>query len=196
MTGNKTKKQSVLKNMTALPQNNFVARTNRDEFEETVLPHFDAAYNLARWLTRNVADAEDVVQEAYLRAFRFFGGFNGGDGRSWMFRIVRNTCYSWLEKNRSPQLVYELSEELCDDTRSGPEVEMLKNAERHMLRQKIENLPSPFREVIVLRDIEGLSYKEIASVTELPVGTVMSRLARGRERLQKQMVVHETGGKR
>lgn len=196
MTGNKTKKQSVLKNMTALPQNNFFAKTNRDEFEKTVLPHFDAAYNLARWLTRNVADAEDVVQESYLRAFRFFGGFKGGDGRSWMLRIVRNTCYSWLEKNRSPQLVYELSEELCDETRSGPEIEMVENAERHRLRQKIENLPSSFREVIVLRDIEGLSYKEIASVTELPVGTVMSRLARGRERLQKQMVVHEAGGKR
>ncbi len=112
-----------------------------------------------------------------------------------MLRIVRNTCYSWLEKNRSAALVYELSEELCDDRPSGPEVEMIENAERHRLRQTIKNLPAPFREVIVLRDIEELSYKEIASVTELPIGTVMSRLARGRERLQKQMNFHEAGGK-
>lgn len=182
--------------MTALPNKYFVAKTNRAEFEKTVLPHFDAAYNLARWLTRDLADAEDVVQESYMRAFKFFGGFNGGDGKSWMLRIVRNTCFSWLQKNRSHALVYELSEELCDDNRSDPETEMVENAERLRLRQKIKNLPAHFREVIVLRDIEGLSYKEIASVIEVPVGTVMSRLARGREQLQKQMDVYTTGGTR
>jgi RNA polymerase sigma-70 factor (ECF subfamily) len=183
-------------NMTAPSRNTFVANANRLEFEKTVLPHFDASYNLARWMTRNAADADDVVQESYMRAFRFFGGFNGGDVRSWMLRIVRNTCYSWLQKNRSADLVYELSEELCDDKSSGPEVEMEENAGREWLRQKINDLPAPFREVIVLRDIQGMSYKEIASVTELPVGTVMSRLARGRERLQKQAGVDEAGGKR
>lgn len=196
MKGNKTEKLAVLRNMTALPKDKFVAKPNRAEFERAVLPHFDAAYNLARWLTRNVADAEDVVQEAYMRAFKFFGGFNGGDCRAWMLRIVRNTCYSWLEKNRSPVLVYELSEELSDGRPSGPEVEMIENAERHRLRQTIKELPASFREVVVLRDIEELSYKEIALVTDLPIGTVMSRLARGRERLHKQMNFHEAGGKR
>jgi len=196
INGNKIEESPVLMNMTAPPRNNLVANTNRLEFEKTVLPHFDAAYNLARWLTRNVTDAEDVVQEAYMRAFKFFGGFKGGDGRSWMLRIVRNTCYSWLQKNRSSELVYELSEALYDDKNSGPEVELIENVERQWLRQKIEELPAPFREVIVLRDIEGMSYKEIASVTESPVGTVMSRLARGRERLQKQAGVDEAGGKR
>ena len=196
INGNKIEEFPVLMNMTAPPRNNLVANTNRLEFEKTVLPHFDAAYNLARWLTRNTADADDVVQEAYMRAFKFFGGFNGGDCRSWMLRIVRNTCYSWLQKNRSSELVYELSEALYDDKNSGPEVELIENVERQWLRQKIEELPAPFREVIVLRDIEGMSYKEIASVTESPVGTVMSRLARGRERLQKQAGVDEAGGKR
>lgn len=182
--------------MTALPKKYFVAKTNRDDFEKTLLPHFNAAYNLARWLTHDIADAEDVVQESYMRAFKFFGGFNGGDGRSWMLSIVRNTCYSWLRKNRSRELVYELSEELRDDKRSDPEIEMVENSERQRLRHAIKSMPAHFREVIVLRDIEGLSYKEIASITEVPIGTVMSRLARGRDHLQKQMDVYTTGAKK
>ena len=152
-------------------------------FEETFLPHFDAAYNLARWLTRDPSDAEDVVQEAYLRAFKFFNSYHGGDSRAWVLRIVRNTCFSWLQKNRSHE-VAEIDEELTDESASDPESQAIENIERQTLRQLLEQLPAAFREVIVLRDIEGLSYKEIAAVTELPIGTVMSRIARARKQLQ------------
>jgi RNA polymerase sigma factor (sigma-70 family) len=162
-------------------------------FEETLLPHLDAAYNLARWLTRDASDADDVVQEAYLRAFKFFDGFHGGDSRSWLLKIVRNTCYTWLQKNRPREIVYDLDEELHEAETGNPEELLIESVDRQILRQLLSELPPSFREIVVLRDIEGLSYKEISSVTELPLGTVMSRLARARKRLQTDAATAQTG---
>lgn len=155
-------------------------------FEEAVLPHLDAAYNLARWLTRNDADAEDGVQEAYLRAFRFFGGFHGAEGRSWLLAIVRNTCYTWMQHNRSPELTIPFDDDVheIESKDLNPEALLLQSAATQMVRQALEELPVEFREVLVLRELEEMSYREIASTTDLPLGTVMSRLARGRKRLQ------------
>jgi RNA polymerase sigma factor (sigma-70 family) len=161
-------------------------------FEEAVLPHLDAAYNLARWLTRNDTDAEDVVQEAYLRAFKFFGGFHGADGRSWLLTIVRNTCYTWMQHNRSPELNVLLDDEL-DEIESkdlNPEALLVQRADTLMVRQILEELPVEFREVLVLRELEEMSYRDIAGITDLPLGTVMSRLARGRKRLQLALTNH------
>lgn len=154
-------------------------------FEQNVLSNLDAAYNLARWLTRDDRDAEDVVQEACLRAFRFFDSFHGGDSRAWLLTIVRHTCYTWLRKNRAHELV-TLDEELDGvETSLNPEELLLQNADQQLLRKAVEELPIEFREVIILRELEGLSYKEIARVTGVPLGTVMSRLARARKRLQQ-----------
>lgn len=150
--------------------------------EQVALPHITAAYNLARWLTRNDHDAEDVVQEAYLRAFKFFAGFRGGDGRSWLLRMVRNTCYTWLKRNRASELSL-LPDEEIDDIASGdpnPETTMLRKANGELLKQALEELPLEFREVVILRELEGLSYKQIALIADIPMGTVMSRLARAR----------------
>jgi RNA polymerase sigma factor (sigma-70 family) len=156
-------------------------------FEQAVLPHLDAAHNLARWLTRNGHDADDVVQEAYLRAYQFFGGFHGTDGRAWLLRIVRNTCYTWLDRNRAGERTTHFDEEKHGAVRPGPDPESLaaRGEDRALLLQAVEELPADFREVIVLRELEGLSYKEIAEVAGIPLGTVMSRLARARERLQQ-----------
>src|SRR6185369_4559085 len=151
-------------------------------FEEAVMPHLNAAYNLARWLTRNEHDAEDMVQEAYLRAFRFFAGFHGTDVRPWLLSIVRNCCYSWLQQNRTQELSTEFDEEKhsTDADSSDPAALALQNADHEMLKGALDQLPVEFREVVVLRDLEGLSYKEIADIANIPTGTVMSRLARAR----------------
>ena len=161
-------------------------------FETAVLPHLDAAYNLARWLTRNEADAEDVVQEAYLRAFRFFGGFHGEDGRAWLLEIVRNTSYTWMQRNRSPELNMPLDDEPreVEGDDLNPEELLLQKADAQTLRQAVEELPLEFREVLVLRELDEMSYKQIAAVADLPLGTVMSRLARARKRLQHILVGH------
>ena len=161
-------------------------------FEEAVLPHLDAAYNLAHWLTRNDTDAEDVVQEAYLSAFKFFGGFHGADGRSWLLAIVRNTCYTWMQHNRSPELSVPLDDELheIESKDLNPEALLVQRADTLMVRQALEELPVEFREVLVLRELEEMSYRDIASITDLPLGTVMSRLARGRKRLQQALTNH------
>jgi RNA polymerase sigma-70 factor (ECF subfamily) len=155
-------------------------------FEEAVLPHLDAAYNLAHWLTRSGTDAEDVVQEACLRAFKFFGGFHGEDGRSWLLAIVRNTCWTWLQHNRSSQLTVPVDDELqeIESKDLDPEALLVQRADQLMVRQAMEELPLEFREVLVLRELEEMSYRDIAHITDLPLGTVMSRLARGRKRLQ------------
>ena len=161
-------------------------------FETAVLPHLDAAFNLARWLTRNDADAEDVVQEAYLRAFRFFGGFHGEDGRAWLLGIVRNTSYTWMQRNRSPELNMPLDDEPreVEGDDLNPEELLLQKADAQTLRQAVEELPLEFREVLVLRELDEMSYKQIAAVADLPLGTVMSRLARARKRLQHILVGH------
>jgi RNA polymerase sigma factor (sigma-70 family) len=154
-------------------------------FNETVLPHLDAAYNLARWLTRNDEDAEDDLQEASLRAFKYWKGFSGRDCRSWLLAIVRNTYYSWLQKRSGqPELTSDGDVDDVDDRVPNPENVLLQNADRQLLRAALEDLPVDFREAIVLREMEGLSYKEIADIASVPIGTVMSRLARARKRLQ------------
>ena len=162
----------------------------RERFEQSVLPHLDAAYNLARWLTRNEQDAQDVTQEACLRAFRFFDGYQGGNMRAWFLTIVRNTCYTWLNQNRPPASNEEFDEEIHSSEDSGgasPEVQALAGADRETLRRALEELPDVFREALVLREIEGLSYKEIAEVSSVSLGTVMSRLARARTRLRQAL---------
>jgi len=154
-------------------------------FEEAFLPHIGAAYNLARWLTRNDADAEDVVQEAYLRALKSFGGFHGSDGRPWLLTIVRHTCYTWLKRNRSPEFAeFDEAIYLRETDAPDPEASLIMSSEKRAVREALERLPVEFREVMVMRELEGLSYREIAAIAEIPVGTVMSRLARARKRLQ------------
>lgn len=155
-------------------------------FEETILPHLDAAYNLARWIMANDQDAEDMVQEAYLRAYKYFVGFQGANSRSWLLTIVRNTCYTWLRENRAGDLTVELDDGLyADDAENhNPEIIFQHNANHQLIRQAMEDLPAEFRELIVLRELEGLSYKEIAGIAGIPIGTVMSGLARARQRLK------------
>ncbi len=162
-------------------------KDKRTRFEESMLPHMDAAYNLARWLTRNDVDAQDVVQEAYLRAFKFFAGFRGDNSRSWLLQIVRNTFYTWLEKNRREDAVIN-SDEAVENLQSdavAPDMRMVEEADSEAVRQAIESLPVEFREVLVMRELEGMAYKEIAYVADVPLGTVMSRLARARLQLRK-----------
>jgi RNA polymerase sigma factor (sigma-70 family) len=154
-------------------------------FNDAVLPHLDAAYNLARWLTRNDHDAEDVVQEASLRAFKYWAGISHRNSRSWLLAIVRNTFYTSL-RQRIPEAHPFSDADLAEvnDENPNPESATLQGADREMLKTALEDLPVEFREAIVLREMEGLSYKEIADIANVPVGTVMSRLARGRRRLQ------------
>src|ERR1700739_3105741 len=160
-----------------------------ERFEQLVLPHLDAAHNLARWLIGNPSDAEDIVQEAFLRALRFFEGFRGGDGRAWLLKIVRNTSYSWVRKNRPAQLADEFDETIHSDetTTDNAETRLLSRAESDRVRKALEALPLTFREVLVLREIEGLSYKEISEVTGVAMGTVMSSLSRARQKLRDQL---------
>ncbi len=162
----------------------------RERFAEFVLPHLDAAYNLARWLLRNGADAEDVAQEAMLRALRFFGTFHGGDARAWLLKIVRNTCFTWLKSRRPAELAEEFDETLHVAPRGDavtPESLAIAGDERERLARALEALPPRFREVLVLRELEGCSYQEIAEIAGIPMGTVMSALARGRRKLQEAL---------
>jgi RNA polymerase sigma-70 factor (ECF subfamily) len=149
----------------------------------------DAAYNLARWLVRNDHDAQDIVQEAYLRALRFAGGFRGGDPRAWILAIVRNTAFTFLKRNRGSNSPVEFDESRhrgeAEDM--GLEADAVRGADGAMIRDALNELAEEFREVIVMRDIEGLSYKEIADAADLPIGTVMSRLARARGKLARSL---------
>jgi len=153
------------------------------------MPHLGAAYNLARWLTRSEHDADDVVQDAYLRAFRGFSGYRGGDARTWLLRIVRNTSYTWLRQRRG-ETVSEGADELAelpDDDAVDPEAQLIGQADAARVRTALDTLPVELREAVVLRELEGLSYKEIAEVADVPLGTVMSRLSRGRKHLERAL---------
>jgi len=159
-------------------------------FEQLVLPHMPAGYNLARWLLRNDHDAEDVMQEAIVRAFRFFDGFSGTNPRAWLLSVVRNSAYTFLHQNRARELGTEFDEALHTEPASNgltsetPEVLLLRSAQQRFLNEAVEALPVEFRDVFVLREMEGLSYKEIAELARIPIGTVMSRLSRARRQLQ------------
>lgn len=172
---------------------------SKARFERLALPHLDAAFNLARWLTRNDQDAADVVQEAYLRALNYFDSFDGEESegaRAWLLAIVRNTCFSWMRKNRRPEMV-AMDDDLAaaggeglyevDSRRNEPEARLLASLDAAMLDKAIEALPLGFREVIVMRELEDMSYKEIAAVTGIAMGTVMSRLARARQMLRSAL---------
>ena len=170
-------------------------------FASVVLPHLADAYALARWLTGNRADAEDVVQEACLRAFRGIGGFAGVNARAWVLTIVRHAAYAWLGKNRSAALVMvddleavehqQASGAAPDSGPQTPEAALIAKADAARLEAAISGLPLPFRETLVLRDVQGLDYREIAEVTKVPIGTVMSRLARARRRLMARLAADE-----
>lgn len=169
------------------------ASQKESRFQAIVLPHIDSAFNLARWLARNEQDAEDIVQEAYLRAFKFFDGFHGEDGRPWLLGIVRNTFYTWYQQNKTQNESVEFDEDLhggetedyvamqrADD---GPEALLIRKESQREVHQALKGLSAEFREVLVMRELEDLSYKEIAGIVGIPIGTVMSRLARGRKQL-------------
>jgi len=174
-----------------------MSRDDKQRFASVVLPHLADAYALAKWITGDRADAEDVVQDACLRAFRAIGGYAGGNARAWVLTIVRNTAYTWLGKNRTATLVPVEDLEAVEraTARAGtdlgaastpsPEAELIARADAAQLEAAIAALPPQFRETLVLRDVQGLDYREIALVTDVPVGTVMSRLARARRRLIK-----------
>lgn len=166
-------------------------------FEQVIMPHLDAAYNLARWLTRSDSDAQDVVQEACLRAFRYFDGFQGESPSAWLLAIVRNACFTWMRRNRPAEEVAG-SDSITDETAavaasivgassrelgSDPETLLIDSRDRTRVNDLVQRLPAEYREVIVLREVEDLSYREIADVVGIPIGTVMSRLARARKML-------------
>src|SRR5437868_9304030 len=156
-------------------------------FEEMMLPHMDAAHNLAKWLLRNEQDAQDVLQEAYLRAFKSFGGFHGCNGRAWLLTIVRNTSYTLLKKNHAVDLTTTFDEEIHGSGHgSVSPATILEHAEdAELVKQAMDELPAEFRGILALRHQEGLSYKEIADIAQIPLGTVMSRLARARDKLKE-----------
>lgn len=153
-----------------------------------MVPHIDAAFNLARWLTQDAHAAEDVVQESYLRAARYFHSFHGGDGRPWLLGIVRRTAFDWLGKYRS-EAIASYNDETHDrgDDSMNPASLAIREDEQQSVRSALEDLPPQLREAIVLRELEGLSYQEIATVAQVPIGTVMSRISRGRRQLQQRL---------
>jgi RNA polymerase sigma factor (sigma-70 family) len=160
-----------------------------------LLDHLDAAYNLARWLTHNEHDAEDIVQDAYLRAIRHYGGFQGGEGKAWLLKIVRNRCYDSMRQKGIRERTTPFDEELHNvrQTTLDPEASVLQQERAGLLRQALAELPAELREVLVLRELEQLSYSEIAGIAKIPMGTVMSRLNRARKRLQQVMLVPTNG---
>lgn len=181
-------------------ENNPVVDANEKQtrFEANILPHLDAAYNLARWLTRSEHDARDVLQDACLRAFKFLDGFHGTNSRSWLLAIVRNAAYSWLKKNRHHELLNAWDEEThpLEDEAVNPHCLFEQKANREMVLSALDELPVEFREITILRELEGMSYKEIADITGVPMGTVMSRLARARKLLHKFLTARLKEGTR
>ena len=181
------------------------SQRNTGRFGEMALPHLDSAYNLARWLIRDDHDAQDIVQEAYLRAFRSFAGFRGDNARPWLLAIVRNACFTWMKQHRREELDVPYDDDIhggddpaggggVDATDTNPEAILARLDDVRLVDEALERLPVGYREVVVLRDIEELSYKEIAVVAALPIGTVMSRLARGRKLLASHLTQLQKGG--
>ncbi len=163
-------------------------RFGKTLFETTMVPHLDAAYNLARWITRSEQDAEDIVQEAYLRAFRYFAGFTGGDGKAWLLTIVRNTCLTWhRQRQRGGAVEFDERIHMVSGEPPAQEAALLRESDLRLLRDCMDALPVEYRETLAMRELEEMSYKAIAEVTALPIGTVMSRLSRGRRRLEDCM---------
>lgn len=156
-------------------------------FDAIFLPHLDAAHNLARWIIGNPQDAEDAVQDSFVRALTYFESFRGEDGRAWLLAIVRHTCFERLRKNKQHVEMPVEDLDLARDSGPSPETLQLQSADRAEVQRGLEALPPEFREVLVLREMEGLSYKQIASVADVPIGTVMSRLARARQRLAEAL---------
>lgn len=156
-------------------------------FEQTILPHINAAYNLARWIINDEQDAEDVVQESFLRAYKYFASYQGGNSRSWLLTIVHNMCYTWLRDHQNQGLVVDLNDEISSDDMDpgNPELFLQIKANQKLVLSAMEKLPTEYRELIVLRELEEMSYKEIALIAGVPIGTVMSRLARARQRLKE-----------
>ena len=171
--------------------------SRRVRFEQLVLIHMDAAYGLACWLTRNESQAEDAVQEAYFRAFRYFGSFRGGDARPWLLGIVRNTCYTLIEREKASASLVEFHEESHDEESVAagavlnfpinPETAAIESADRALVQECLRSLPAEYRETLVLRELQDCTYKEIAEIAGVPIGTVMSRLSRGRRLLQRTL---------
>ncbi len=170
-------------------EQNHAQKAELQSFEAMMLPHLDAAHNLARWLLRNEQDAQDVVQEAYLRAFKSFGGFHGSNGRAWLLTIVRNTSYTLLKKNQAVDLSTTFDEELHASGQESvsPETILERSEDATLIKEAMDELPAEFREILTLRHQEGMSYKEIADVAQIPPGTVMSRLARARAKLKEYL---------
>jgi len=167
--------------------------SDHSRFEQLVLPHLNAAYNLARWLTRDVNDAEDIVQEACMRAMKYVGSLTGDDARAWFLTIVRHAFYDWCKRNRPAEIARDdgsAIDQAVDPAAVDPEQASLRAAESKALADAIAALPLAYREVLILRELEELSYKEIARIAEIPVGTVMSRLARARGLLQRSPLLH------
>jgi RNA polymerase sigma-70 factor (ECF subfamily) len=169
-------------------------KNNITQFEQIMMPHLDAAYSLARWLTRNDHDAEDLVQMAFVRAVRFFDGYQGGNARAWLLTIVRNTFYSTLRDQPDDAVDFDESIHSMNDCASTPENSLLKQESKRVVNQALEQLPNNFREMIILKELEELSYKEIADLAGIPIGTVMSRLARGRKMLLAYLQKAGIGG--
>src|SRR3989440_1651362 len=170
-------------------EQNHAQKAELTSFEAIMLPHMDAAYNLARWLLRNEQDAQDIVQEAYLRAFKSFSGFHGSNGRAWLLTIVRNTAYTLLKKNRVADLTTSFDEEIhASDHESASPAAILEHAEdAELIKNAMNELAAEFREILTLRHQEELSYQEIGDILKIPIGTVMSRLARARARLREYL---------
>jgi RNA polymerase sigma-70 factor, ECF subfamily len=172
--------------------------SDRKRFESLVLPHLNAAYNLARWLARDVNDAEDVVQDACVRALKYVGTLRDGDARAWFLTIVRHAFYDWCARNRPAEIAHDdgtAIESAVDESAVDPERSAVRNSDSRLLSDAVSELPVGFREVLVLRELEELSYKEIARIVDIPIGTVMSRLARARGLLQRSPLLHAIRGR-